>query len=92
MLERSRNNRWFRDFRDGVQQYLRETTVHGFRYLANDRYCIEIFVWIFVITTVFGLAIVQVHNSIRDSYTSPLMTSVETTKIQKVYVESISYS
>ena len=84
MRKKMRNNPWVREYIDGAQQYLKETTVHGFRYLANDRSCLEVIIWILVITTAFAFTVIQVHNSIRDSYTSPLMTSVETTQIQEV--------
>ena len=84
MLLRSGKNIVLNDFKLGFHQYLRETTVHGFRYLIDRRNVCEVVVWITVLTFSFITAFLGIYVSIRDSYNNPILTSVQTTQIQKV--------
>ena len=72
------------DFKVGLRQYLRETTVHGFRYLIEGRNLCEIAVWVIVITFCFTLTFAGIYTSISESYKNPILTSVQTTRIQDV--------
>ena len=72
------------NFKFSVDQYLRETTVHGFRYLVEGRNVCEIIVWSIVISFCFVLTFFGIYSSVRGSYDNPILTSVQTTEIQKV--------
>ena len=92
MFRRSRKGtRLLNDFKLGFHQYLRETTVHGFRYLIDGRNVCETVVWIIVIAICFTLTFTGIYTSIRDSYNDPILTSVQTTQIQKVAASHIIF-
>ena len=65
-------------------QYLQETTVHGLRYLIDSRNICEKMAWIIAILFGSTLAVVMIHASLTNSYNDPILTSVQTTPIQKV--------
>ena len=67
-----------------LRQYLRETTVHGLRYLIEGRNWFEVAVWGIVITLGFTLSLAGVYTSINDSFNNPLLTSIQITQIQNV--------
>ena len=87
MFHLSRKRTFLNDFKRGLQHYLRETTVHGFRYLIDGRNVCEIVVWISVITFCFVITFCGIYVSIRDSYNNPILTSVQTTHIQTVRLQ-----
>ena len=70
--------------RNVLHQYLRETTIHGLRYLIEGRNWFEVAVWGIVITLGFILSFAGVYTSISDSLDNPLITSIQTTQIQNV--------
>ena len=74
----------FEGFKDGFQEYLRETTMHGFRYLVDARNICEPAVWGVVITFSLVATLLMIKASITDCYNDPILTSVQTTEIQKV--------
>ena len=84
MLREHKRKTLLEDFKVGFHQYLRETTVHGFRYLIEGRNLCEIAVWIVVITFCFTLTFAGIYTSISESYKNPILTSVQTTQIQDV--------
>ena len=84
MLREHKRKTLLEDFKLGFHQYLRETTVHGFRYLIEGRNLCEIAVWIIVITFCFTLTFAGIYTSISESYKNPILTSVQTTQIQDV--------
>ena len=84
MLRTNKRKRWLEDFKAGFHQYLRETTVHGFRYLIDGRNLCEIVVWVIVIAFCFTWTFIGIYTSISESYNNPILTSVQTTQIQKV--------
>ena len=84
MLREHKRKSLLEDFKVGFHQYLRETTVHGFRYLIEGRNLCEIAVWIVVITFCFTLTFAGIYTSISESYKNPILTSVQTTQIQDV--------
>ena len=84
MLREHKRKTLLEDFKVGFHQYLRETTVHGFRYLIEGRNLCEIAVWIIVITFCFTLTFAGIYTSISESYKNPILTSVQTTQIQDV--------
>ena len=55
MLNRIKNPSILENFKLAVNQYLRETTVHGFRYLVDGRNVCETVVWSIVISFCFVL-------------------------------------
>lgn len=84
MLRRLARCTLINDFKVSFHQYLRETTVHGFRYLIEGRNICEIAVWMIAITFCIVMAICGIYTSIRESYEHPILTSIQTTQIQKV--------
>ena len=72
------------EFKVGFHQYLKETTIHGLRYLVDGRNICEIAIWSIVIAVCFTIAFIGVYTSLRDSYDDPILTSVHTTQIQEV--------
>ena len=84
MLRRSGKNTLVDDFKLELQQYLKETTAHGFRYLIEGRNICEIAAWIIVITFCFTMTFIGIYTSITDSFNNPILTSVQTTNIQQV--------
>ena len=62
MFHLSRKRTFLNDFKRGLQQYLRETTVHGFRYLIEGRNICEIAAWIIVITFCFTMTFIGIRN------------------------------
>ena len=84
MVSRREKPSLLANFKFSVDQYLRETTVHGFRYLVEGRNVCEIIVWSIVISFCFVLTFFGIYSSVRGSYDNPILTSVQTTEIQKV--------
>ena len=84
MTQRSGKNTLMEDFKVQLNQYLKETTVHGFRYLIEGRNICEIAVWVIVIAFCFTMASFGIYTSLRDSYDNPILTSVYTTQINEV--------
>ena len=84
MIKRSNKLSLIKSFKLGFDQYLRETTVHGFRYLVEGRNICEIGVWSIVISFCFMLTFFGIYSSIKGSYDNPILTSVQTTQIQNV--------
>ena len=84
MLNRIKKPSILENFKLAVDQYLRETTVHGFRYLVDGRNVCETVVWSIVISFCFVLTFFGIYSSVRGSYDNPILTSVQTTEIQKV--------
>ena len=84
MIKRSNKLSLIESFKLGFDQYLRETTVHGFRYLVEGRNICEIGVWNIVISFCFLLTFFGIYSSIKGSYDNPILTSVQTTQIQNV--------
>ena len=84
MSQRSGKITLLKDFKVGFHQYLKETTVHGFRYLIDGRNICEIAVWFIVITFCFTIAFISSYTSLTESYNNPTLTSVHTLKIQEV--------
>ena len=76
----------FETFKFGANQYLRETTVHGLRYLVEGRNVFEKAAWSIVITFCFVMALFGIHSSVKGSYDDPILTSIQTTQIQKVSI------
>ena len=63
----------------GVKQYLSETTAH-----VEGRNIFEKVVWSIIISSCFTFALFWIHSSFQGAYDSPIITSIETTEIQKV--------
>ena len=84
MIRGVNENSILRDLKLRCHQYLRETTVHGLRYLIEGRNLCEVAVWGIIITLGFTLSFAGVYTSINDAYHNPILTSVKTTQIQTV--------
>ena len=80
----------FESFKFGANQYLRETTVHGLRYLVEGRNVLEKAAWSIVIAFCFVMALFGIYSSVKGSYDDPILTSIKTTQIQKVGIEEFS--
>ena len=76
----------FESFKFGANQYLRETTVHGLRYLVEGRNVFEKVAWSIVISFCFVMALFGIYSSVKGSYDDPILTSIQTTQIQKVSI------
>ena len=76
----------FESFKFGANQYLRETTVHGLRYLVEGRNVFEKAAWSIVISFCFIMALFGIYSSVKGSYDDPMLTSIQTTQIQKVRI------
>ena len=77
-------NSIFEDFKIGLEAYLRETTVHGFRYLVDARNICEPVLWGVVVAISMVTTLLMIYSSVRSCYNDPILTSVQTTEIQKV--------
>ena len=79
------------DFKVGFHHYLKETTIHGLRYLVEGRNICEIAIWSIVIAFCFTMAFIAVYTSLRESYDDPILTLVHTTQIQEVNLNLNSF-
>ena len=84
MVDRNKMPSQMERIKFGVKQYLSETTAHGLRYLVEGRNIFERVVWSIIISSSFTLALFWIHSSFQGAYDSPIITSIETTEIQKV--------
>ena len=84
MNKRNDKHSLLESFKLVADQYLRSTTAHGFKYLVEGRNICEVVVWSIVIFFCFGLTLYGIYSSVKGSYDNPILTSVQTTQIQKV--------
>ena len=87
MPQRKMKGSLFQEFKIGFQEYLRATTVHGFRYLVDARNICEPALWGVVITCSMVATWWMIYHNVLDCYNDPILTSVQTTEIQKVLLK-----
>ena len=73
-----------RSFKSNFCTYLRETTVHGFRYVAEGKNFFERLFWIGFISAGFILSAYMLTQSIKESYDNPILTTIDTTSVKNV--------
>lgn len=64
--------------------YLRETTVHGVRYVAEGKNFFERLFWIGFITAGFISSGYMLTQSMNESYYNPILTTIDTTSVKNV--------
>lgn len=79
-----------KEIRDDLKQYLRETSVHGFRYLVESRNNIERFIWWLLICISFTFALVNVSQSFIASHNKPIITSLDLGNINRAPFPAIT--
>ena len=73
-----------KSLKDEMTQYLIETTMHGFRYLVYSRNNVErIIWWVLICVTVVASIFMVIENCVY-SIKNPIITTIETTVVQKV--------
>ena len=73
--------------RDTFQQFnhfCRETTIHGFAYLADNKKASERVLWLVFVVMAFSFAIVMIDQSFQDAKLNPILTTIETIDVNKV--------
>ena len=70
--------------------YLRETTVHGFRYVADGKNCFERLFWIGFISAGFIGSGYMLIQSMNESYCNPILTTIDTTSVKNVPFPAIT--
>ena len=66
------------------------TTIHGFRYLYEGRNLFEKLSWFITISLCFFFAGMMITQSILDSAREPILTTMDTAKIQQVPFPAIT--
>ena len=67
----------FKGVKRGVEEYLRETTIHGFRYVIEGRNLIEKMAWMFFIFCGFFLCSVSFLEMYRHWEEHPVETTID---------------
>ncbi len=68
----------------GISAYLNESSVHGLRYLAGARNCVQLLFWSGVIAAAFGIAAYLIQQSTRETEQFPVITTVDTVSVKRV--------
>ena len=78
--------------RQDIYSYFSETTVHGFRYVAEGRNSFEKLFWIIVITIGFIMSGLIIFQSFSDWEDTPLQTTIDQVSlpIEKLSVPAIT--
>eukprot|EP00095_Tigriopus_kingsejongensis_P009175 maker-scaffold145_size311916-snap-gene-1.10 protein:Tk09175 transcript:maker-scaffold145_size311916-snap-gene-1.10-mRNA-1 annotation:"GE16304" len=66
------------------KRYLRETTVHGFRYVADGNNFVERIFWIFWIICGFSCSYYMVSQSVLEDKNNPILTTIDTISVTTV--------
>ena len=73
--------------KEEMTQYLIETTMHGFRYLVYSRNNVERAIWwVLICITVIASTVMVIDNCVY-SIRNPIITTIETTVVQKVRMQ-----
>lgn len=68
-------------FKDSIEEFLTETSVHGFKYLSvNFNKFVKLF-WFVFISLGFAGAGILVYQTLQDAYDNPVLTTTDTTSI-----------
>ena len=73
-----------RDIFQQFNHFCRETTVHGFAYLADNKKASERVLWLVFVVMAFASAIVMIDQSFQDAKLNPILTTIETIDVNKV--------
>ena len=73
--------------KEEMTQYLIETTMHGFRYLVYSRNNVERMIWWVLICITVIASTVMVIDNCAYSIRNPIITTIETTVVQKVRMQ-----
>ena len=76
--------------KENVINYLLTTTIHGLRYLYDGRNWVEKFVWLIIILCCFAGCFNLIGQSLDEAAKEPILTTVETTKVQNVPFPAIT--
>lgn len=72
------------------RSFLNETSIHGFRYVANATSTIEGVFWVVAIIIGITLNVLIIWRSLRDSQKNPILTTVELIELNTVPFPAIS--
>ena len=87
---RPRKNNYWASIRPIIAEYLEVTTIHGLRYLKECRNIVEKVFWLLIIIVSFGYAIYTIQSFFHDTQINPIVTTVETAKVQEVPFPAIT--
>ena len=79
----------FKSFRF-VENYFRQTTVHGLRYIVDGTTLFERIVWLVCVVFVFGICSFLIMNALDDMNRSPILTTTEAVHISMVRKPAVS--
>ena len=87
-----KKGRFFSEIKEGVWTYFSETTVHGFRYVAEGGNICEKLIWVVLILTGFIFGGVLIFQSLSDWDETPLETTISQVSmpIEKLYQPAIT--
>ena len=76
--------------KENVINYLLTTTIHGLRYLYDGKNWVEKIVWLIIILGCFTGCFNLISQSLDEAAKEPILTTVETTKVQNVPFPAIT--
>ena len=78
------------NFRITIDEYLRNTTIHGLLYLSECKQLWEKLSWVLVISIASGFAFQMIYTSIDEFEREPIITTLETTSVVNVPFPAIT--
>ena len=75
---------FLRDTFEQFNAFCRETTLHGFTYLADNNRTFERLLWLVFVSVAFASSIFMIDQSFKDAEMNPLLTTINTIDVTKV--------
>ncbi len=74
-----------------ARDYMRETTVHGLRYLVEERSIPIKCLWLAAISACFSVVLAAFASSLRDARDSPFITTLDTVPVHEVPFPAVTF-
>ena len=73
-----------KDIYQQFNDFCRETTVHGFAYLADNNKATVWALWFFIVLTTFSFSILLIGQSFNDAKQHPILTTIDMVDVSEV--------